>query len=191
MRHFCSLCHILIFLIITWIIYNSILIPWMILSINNTEDPRGIGRVIYLVYFLGLKEYELFQVLWTVFLRPFYSGLINFISMMSALLMIAGIPVYLWCRKQTPLRACLMAMIGGILGPCIIFAVVDFIDWIYAMVITFLFYIGMAAANTYRRKYLPDIRLPAWLEWREPELVPPIVDLWKMFCRLFRRRGGL
>lgn len=191
MKLLISLYRFVLFLLVSWFIYTSSFITFFFLIGGfNISYNHLIGWLNYIYLFEGSNLAPL-QVIYTLLLRPLYDiNIFLLIAVVLILLLINGTAAYLWCRAQTPLRAAILATTGGAAGQCGYFALMDFKVWIVSLAITAAFYISLAWANAFRKKYFPWLSLPLALEWREPGLVPPLKTLIEFIIRMFNKIKG-
>lgn len=146
----------LLFLLITWTIINSALLT----------------KVIYLIV-RGHLSYakELFLGIYCL-RRPAGSLLSIYMYIhLDIFVVTPGIVIlWLWWRKQTILRASLLATFGAFGSPSILaYARADTSTFI-ALTATPFFYGALAFFNSYRKELMPWLHLPEILTWQRPWL---------------------
>lgn len=188
MRIVLSLYHFLLFLLVSWTVYNSFLLMIMVLPEQPTYPLEAVRRTYLNLYLLGATGLENFftqlnyyfnacitlmnwPILWPVFL---FFILTNSIS------------IYMWLRKQTVLSACGVALTAGISGIYTEVALVHFLFWQYSIAGILILYAILALANLFRKRYLPNIALPKWLEWKMPYLIPSVNVIVKRFQKVYK-----
>lgn len=89
------------------------------------------------------------------------------VAMLFAYLVIClPIPVYLWLRKQTLGTAFWLAISGAFAGPSAPIFIYPTGAWVYGVFGVVVSYFALKILSALRDRFLPNLRLPAWLEWR-------------------------
>lgn len=194
MRYLCSW-RFLVFLLISWIVYNSIFIPCFFIYTKGEFSLNEFKAGFTYVYLLGGRYPGSPGILYAMFLRPAYHmGIFWFIALLTYLFLVNGIPTYLWCRRQNAATACLLALAGAIGGPCILYLYADhnsdFINWLLSLGSTIAFYAILAVANVFRKKFLPALTLPPALEWRHNNILPSLGFIWRWLLKIFKKSAS-
>lgn len=165
-----------LFLTVSWLVYNSPLPSFLIFSIAQdicqsfdanhaiTTHLQGNRDAFYGLnqFFPGPSEL-LHPKIW-----PLAAGALFYWIVANAL------AAYLWLRKQTIMRAWLLAMAACFAGPYSREMFARSPLWTLGVCGCSLGYLLLFLANKLRLKKFPGLRLPHLLEWRKPGLVPPL-----------------
>lgn len=159
---------IFIFWLITWTIYNTIVLFEEIYLLANNDIYGASNILIYFYLSAGYWIYTIFmlgEVLNPPGIEPnLMQGILFWFY--SALLVSSGF--WFWWHKQTISRAFLLAA-SGAAGPLLFTEI--FAGWqlvLYSICAMCIFYALLAILNIMRKRYLPNLGI-SWLYfWRRP-----------------------
>ncbi len=192
MRILRALYHFLLFLVISWTVYNTFIFICLILPDSDYEYINGTIFDFWNFYLLGALDFhELASQISEVFhgwtnprvLHEYWPFLLYVLS-------INGLAAYIWCSNQNPLSALYLALAPCIAGPYLGLVFQDLRLLIFGIIAIIVFYGILAALNCYRKMRLPRLSLPTWLEWRRPNMVPSFKSIFHKVAHMFGKQSS-
>lgn len=109
----------LLFLLVSWFIYTSSNIPFFFLVGGPDKSWEDIGVWAKFIYLFGGEDLSPVLIASSVFMCPIFPADIHILFVvLGVCLLINVLAGYLWCLRQTPIRAGILALAGGIAGHC-------------------------------------------------------------------------
>ena len=187
MRILRNLYHLLLFLIVSWTVYNTFIFILLVLPASDNQYVELDIFDFWNFYLLGAFDFHelsyqisgmLDDLLKPEVLREFWPLLIY-------MLVVKGLAVLCWCKKQNPISACILALAPCISGLDLTLVFRDYRLLFFGMIGIVVFYTILYNINDYRKRHCPQLALPAWLEWRMPNMLPSFKSIAHKIGQMF------
>lgn len=176
MRICVSLYHFLLFLLVSWTVYNTFIYICLLLPTYDNPFLEIDIFDFWNVYLFGALDFDKFSRLPSDFYHGWFGhGLLNEgMVIFSYFLIVEGMAAYIWCNNQNVFSAFFLAITPCIAGPYLALLFTDYRVLNYGIIGIIAFYAILYNLNNYRKKHFPRLTLPTWLEWRRPDMVPSL-----------------
>lgn len=189
MRILRSIYRFLLFLIVSWTVYNTfIYLALPLLPFSDSEYAKSYIFDFWNVYLLGALNFSEFVSLITFTFSGWTRAPRHEMwYFLLYLLSVNGLTAYIWCNYQTLLSACFLSLTPCVAGPFPSLLFCDYRILICGTIAIPVFYVILNILNNYRKKRFPHLSLPIWLEWRLPNMVPPKKPITVMIADEFHK----
>ena len=174
MRILRRLDHFLLFLIVSWTVYNTFIFICLILPASDNQYVELDIFDFWNIYLLGTLDFHEFSSLFSHALDDWLDPRIlrEYWPFLIYMLIVKGVAILYWCKKQNPISACILALAPCIAGLYLTLVFNDYRLLSFGMIGIVVFYTILYNLNEYRKRHYPQLTLPAWLEWRMPNMLP-------------------
>lgn len=184
-----SIYHFMLFLIVSWTTYNTLLFLCPLLPTYENELSDPIFFHYWNLYLLGALDFHaLVKESSDAFRGLLYLRGSNDLSPFSIYnFSVNGLAAYIWCSDQNSFSGGFLALAGCIAGPYMGLMLHHYMLLLWGIITIVAFYGILSDLIYYRKKRFPHWTLPAWLQWRRPNMVPSLKAIAVRIAQKFRK----
>ena len=179
--------HFLLFLIVSWTVYNTFIFICIVLPASDNQYVELDIFNFWNFYLLGAldfhKLYSQFSDALSGWMNP--RVLHEYWPFLIYMFIVKGLAIVYWCKKQNPISACVLALAPCIAGAYLTLVFVDYRLLFFGMIGIVVFYTILYNLNDFRKRHYPHLTLPAWLEWRMPNMLPSFKSIAHKIGQMF------
>lgn len=189
MRILRRLYHFLLFLIVSWTVYNTFIFICLVLPASENQFAELAIYRFWNFYLFGALDFHKYSSYFSDMLNEWLDPWVlrEFWPFLGYVLVVKGLAAFFWCKNQNPISACILALAPCIAGAYLTLIFRDYRLLFFGMIGIVVFYTILYNINNYRKRHYPQLTLPAWLEWRRPNMLPSFKLLAHKMGHIFKK----